>query len=229
VKLVRHLGSSLTGMTYIFDEPSIGLHPHDVHRLNELLVQIRDKGNTVLVVEHEPDVIGVADHVVDMGPGAGRDGGTIVYTGDVRGLKASGTLTGEHFARHQPLNTTPRKPKGELKIAHATLHNLDDVTVSIPLRVLTAVTGVAGSGKSSLIHGHLLDLEASAVIVDQRLSSGSRRSNPATYTGMLDGIRKAFAAANKVPASLFSANSEGASRTARVSASSTPTSSTSTR
>ena len=210
VKLVRHLGSSLTGMTYIFDEPSIGLHPHDVHRLNELLVQIRDKGNTVLVVEHEPDVISVADHVVDMGPGAGRAGGTVVFTGGVEALKTSDTLTGKHFARHQPLKTETRAPDGAIRIDNATLHNLDGVSVSIPRGVLTAVTGVAGSGKSSLIHGHLLQVEPEAKLIDQRLSSGNRRSNPATYTGMLDAIRKAFAQANKVPASLFSANSEGA-------------------
>ena len=210
VKLVRHLGSSLTGMTYIFDEPSIGLHPHDVHRLNELLVQIRDKGNTVLVVEHEPDVISVADHIVDMGPGAGRSGGTVVFEGGVEALKASDTLTGKHFARHQPVKTQTRQPDGEIRITNAGLHNLVDVTVGIPRGVLTAVTGVAGSGKSSLIHGHLLQVEPEAKLIDQRLSSGNRRSNPATYTGMLDPIRKAFATANKVPAALFSANSEGA-------------------
>ena len=210
VKLVRHLGSSLTGMTYIFDEPSIGLHPHDVHRLNELLVQIRDKGNTVLVVEHEPDVIGVGDHVVDMGPGAGRAGGRVVYEGDVAGLRASGTLTGEHLARHQPLKTEVRQARGELRIEHATRHNLQDVSVTIPRGVLTAVTGVAGSGKSSLVHGYLRAVEPDAVLIDQRLGRGSRRSNPATYTGMLDPIRKAFAAANGVTAALFSANSKGA-------------------
>ena len=177
VKLVRHLGSSLTGMTYIFDEPSIGLHPHDVHRLNELLVQIRDKGNTVLVVEHEPDVIAIADHVVDMGPGAGREGGTVVYEGDVAGLRASGTLTGEYLDRHRPLKTDVRSPRGELRIEHATLHNLRDVSVAIPLGVMTAVTGVAGSGKSSLVNGYLQQVAPDAVIVDQRLGRGSRRSN----------------------------------------------------
>ena len=210
VKLVRHLGSSLTGMTYIFDEPSIGLHPHDVHRLNELLVAIRDKGNTVLVVEHEPDVIAIADHVVDMGPGAGRDGGRIVYEGDVEGLRASGTLTGEQLDRRRPLKTDVRAATGELRIEHATLHNLKDLSVSIPRGVLTAVTGVAGSGKSSLVHGHLRAVEPAAVIVDQGLNRGSRRSNPATYTGMLDPIRKAFASANGVSPALFSANSKGA-------------------
>jgi len=210
VKLVRHLGSSLTGMTYIFDEPSIGLHPHDVHRLNELLVAIRDKGNTVLVVEHEPDVIAVADHVVDMGPGAGREGGRVVYEGDVDGLRASGTLTGEYLDRRRPLKTQVRAARGELRIEHATLHNLKDVSVTIPRGVLTAVTGVAGSGKSSLVHGYLRQVEPAAVLVDQGLNRGSRRSNPATYTGMLDPIRKAFAAANGVSPALFSANSQGA-------------------
>ena len=210
VKLVRHLGSSLTGMTYVFDEPSIGLHAHDVHRLNELLVQIRDKGNTVLVVEHEPDVIGVADHVVDMGPGAGLAGGTVVYEGDVAGLRASGTLTGEHLDRHQALKTEVRAPSGEIRIEHANTHNLQDVSVTIPRGVLAVVTGVAGSGKSSLVHGHLEAVEPAAVLVDQRLGRGSRRSNPATYTGMLDPIRKAFAAANGVSPALFSANSKGA-------------------
>ena len=210
VKLVRHLGSSLTGMTYIFDEPSIGLHPHDVHRLNELLVRIRDKGNTVLVVEHEPDVIAVADHVVDMGPGAGLEGGRVIYEGDVAGLRASGTLTGTHLDRRQPLKTAVREPSGEIRIEHATRHNLRDVGVSIPRGVLTVVTGVAGSGKSSLIHGHLQAVEPDALLVDQRLGRGSRRSNPATYTGALDPIRKAFASANGVSPALFSANSEGA-------------------
>ncbi len=183
VKLVRHLGSSLTGMTYIFDEPSIGLHPHDVHRLNELLVAIRDKGNTVLVVEHEPDVIAIGDHVVDMGPGAGRDGGRVVYEGDVAGLRASGTLTGDCLDRHRPLKADVRSPRGELRIEHATLHNLRDVSVAIPLGVMTAVTGVAGSGKSSLVNGYLQRVAPDAVIVDQGLGRGSRRSNPATYTG----------------------------------------------
>ncbi len=210
VKLVRHLGSSLTAMTYVFDEPSIGLHPHDVHRLNELLVQIRDKGNTVLVVEHEPDVIAIADHVVDMGPGAGRDGGTVVYEGDVAGLRASGTLTGDCLDRHRPLKTEVRAPRGELRIEHATLHNLRDVSVAIPLGVMTAVTGVAGSGKSSLVNGYLQRVAPDAVIVDQSLGRGSRRSNSATYTGMLDAIRKAFASANGVSPALFSANSKGA-------------------
>ncbi|MDA0184744.1 excinuclease ABC subunit UvrA [Solirubrobacter phytolaccae] len=210
VRLVRHLGSALTGMTYIFDEPSIGLHPHDVHRLNELLVEIRDKGNTVLVVEHEPDVIAVADHVVDMGPGAGREGGTVVYVGDVAGLLESGTKTGEHFARHQALKTDPRTADGAIEIRGATKHNLKRLDVDIPRGVLTVVTGVAGSGKSSLIHGYVKRVEPDAVLIDQRLGSGSRRSNPATYTSILDPIRKAFAKANGVDASLFSANSKGA-------------------
>ncbi|MDA0171613.1 excinuclease ABC subunit UvrA [Solirubrobacter taibaiensis] len=210
VRLVRHLGSALTGMTYIFDEPSIGLHPHDVHRLNELLVEIRDKGNTVLVVEHEPDVIAVADHVVDMGPGAGRDGGEVVYTGDVAGLLESGTKTGDHFARHQPLKTDPRTADGAIAIRGATRHNLKNLDVDIPRGVLTVVTGVAGSGKSSLIHGYVRKVEPDAVLIDQRLGSGSRRSNPATYTSILDPIRKAFAKANGVEPALFSANSKGA-------------------
>ena len=209
VKMVRHLGSSLTDMTYVFDEPSVGLHPHDIHRLNELLVLLRNKGNTVLVVEHKPRVIAIADHVVDMGPGAGRHGGQIVYTGDLPGLLQSGTLTGDHMGSHQPLKTTPRPPTGWLRIANAQRHNLRNVTVEIPQGVMTVVTGVAGSGKSSLIRGYLPELYP-VTAIDQSLARGSRRSNLATYSGMLDIIRKRFATANKVNPALFSANSQGA-------------------
>jgi excinuclease UvrABC ATPase subunit len=209
VKMVRHLGSSLTDVTYVFDEPTVGLHPHDIQRMNDLLLRLRDKGNTVLVVEHKPDVIAVADHVVDLGPGAGEAGGQVVYTGDVAGLRASGTLTGQHLDRRPALRKDPRKPTGQLPIRGARLHNLRDVDVDIPLGVLTVVTGVAGSGKSSLIHGSLPG-RAGVQVVDQSAIRGSRRSNPATYTGVLDSIRAAFAKANGVKAALFSANSEGA-------------------
>jgi len=209
VKMVRHLGSSLTDMTYVFDEPSVGLHSHDVRRLNELLVQLRDKGNTVLVVEHKPKVIAIADHIVDMGPGAGRHGGTIMYEGDLSGLLTSGTLTGDHMTHNQALKTIPRIPTGTLRIDHATSHNLRDVSVEIPTGVLTVVTGVAGSGKSSLIQGCLPALYP-VVAIDQSLTRGSKRSNLATYTGMADIIRKRFATANKVSPALFSANSKGA-------------------
>ncbi|WP_088317781.1 excinuclease ABC subunit UvrA [Kineosporia sp. R_H_3] len=209
VKMVRHLGSALTDITYVFDEPTAGLHPHDVQRMNELLQRLRDKGNTVLVVEHKPEVIAVADHVVDLGPGAGRAGGQVVYEGDVAGLHTSGTVTGKHLERRQPVKTDVRTPTGALRIEHATLHNLRDVTVDIPLGVLVAVTGVAGSGKSSLIHGCLPRVDG-LEIVDQGAIRGSRRSNPATYTGLLEPVRKAFAKANGVRPALFSANSEGA-------------------
>ncbi len=209
-RMVRHLGSSLTDATYIFDEPTIGLHAHDVHQLNDLLRRLRDKGNTVLVVEHDPEVIRVADHVVDMGPGAGPHGGTIVYEGTVDGLIASGTATGRHLDVRQELKPEPRVPRGSIPIRNARLHNLKDVSVDVPLGVLAAVTGVAGSGKSSLIHGCLPRTDPSVTIIDQSAIRGSRRSNPATYTGILDPIRRAFAAANGVNASLFSANSEGA-------------------
>jgi excinuclease UvrABC ATPase subunit len=209
VKMVRHVGSSLTDLTYVFDEPSVGLHPHDVQRIAKLLERLRDKGNTVLVVEHEPELICIADHVVDMGPGAGAAGGTIVYRGDVDGLRASGTVTGVHLERLAPIKSSSRVPTGELRIEHASLHNLRDVSVALPLGVLTAVTGVAGSGKSSLVRGSL-PRSANATFLDQAPIRGSRRSNPATYTGALDPIRKAFAKANGVNASLFSANSEGA-------------------
>ncbi|MER7050093.1 ATP-binding cassette domain-containing protein [Streptomyces jumonjinensis] len=209
VKMVRHLGSSLTDVTYVFDEPTIGLHPHDIQRMNELLLLLRDKGNTVLVVEHKPEVIAIADHVVDLGPGAGEAGGEICYSGDLAGLRASGTLTGRHLEHRARLRERVRTPRGQLSIKDADLHNLRDVSVDIPIGVLTVVTGVAGSGKSSLIHGYLADREG-VVVADQSPIRGSRRSNPATYTGLLGPIRTAFAKANGVKASLFSANSEGA-------------------
>ncbi|GLF93351.1 excinuclease ABC subunit UvrA [Streptomyces yaizuensis] len=209
VKMVRHLGSSLTDVTYVFDEPTTGLHPHDVQRMNDLLLRLRDKGNTVLVVEHKPEVIAIADHVVDIGPGAGEAGGTVCYTGDVAGLRASGTLTGRHIGHRAALRERVRTPRGQLSIHHADLHNLQDVSVDIPLGVLTVVTGVAGSGKSSLIHGHLAG-RAGVVVADQSPIRGSRRSNPATYTGLLGPIRTAFAKANGVKPALFSANSAGA-------------------
>ncbi|QQR36482.1 excinuclease ABC subunit UvrA [Devosia oryziradicis] len=210
VKMVRHLGSSLTDITYVFDEPSVGLHPHDVGRLAGLMQQLRDKGNTVLIVEHKPDMIAIADHVVDMGPLAGSRGGEVVYQGDYAGLLRSGTLTGNHISKHQPIKDKVRKPTGELKIAHARLNNLKDVSVTIPKGVLTAVSGVAGSGKSSLIQGCLPQAYPDTIIIDQNLARGSRRSNTATYTGILDSVRKAFAKANGVDAALFSANSKGA-------------------
>ncbi|MFE7133183.1 ATP-binding cassette domain-containing protein [Streptomyces sp. NPDC057638] len=209
VKMVRHLGSSLTDVTYVFDEPTVGLHPHDIQRMNELLLLLRDKGNTVLVVEHKPEVIAIADHVVDLGPGAGEAGGEICYTGDVAGLRASGTLTGRHLEHRATLRETVRAPRGHLTIKGADRHNLKDVSVDVPTGVLTVVTGVAGSGKSSLIHGYLARQEG-VVVADQSPIRGSRRSNPATYTGLLNPIRTAFAKANGVKAALFSANSEGA-------------------
>ncbi|MFI6640291.1 ATP-binding cassette domain-containing protein [Streptomyces sp. NPDC050504] len=209
VKMVRHLGSSLTDVTYVFDEPTTGLHPHDIQRMNDLLLRLRDKGNTVLVVEHKPEVIAIADHVVDLGPGAGSNGGELCYAGDVAGLRASGTLTGRHLGHRTRLRETPRTPTGHLTIENATAHNLKNVSVSVPTGVLTVVTGVAGSGKSSLVHGHLSGREG-VVVADQSPIRGSRRSNPATYTGLLDPIRKAFAKANGVKPALFSANSEGA-------------------
>jgi excinuclease ABC A subunit len=210
VKMVRHLGSSLTDITYVFDEPSVGLHPHDVGPLAGLMQQLRDKGNTVLIVEHKPDMIAIADHVVDMGPFAGSKGGEIVYEGDFDGLLKSGTLTGNHMKKHQPIKTEGRKAKGQLKIAHARANNLRDVSVSIPAGVLTVVTGVAGAGKSSLIQGSLPAAYPDTVIIDQNLNRGSSRSNTATYTGILDTVRKTFAKANGVDAALFSANSKGA-------------------
>jgi excinuclease UvrABC ATPase subunit len=210
VKMVRHLGSSLTDITYVFDEPSVGLHPHDVGRMAGLMQQLRDQGNTVLIVEHKPDMIAIADHVVDMGPLAGSKGGEVVYQGDFAGLLTSGTLTGNHMSKHQPTKDKVRKPSGELKLKHARLNNLKDVSVNIPKGVLTAVSGVAGSGKSSLIVGCLPQAYPETIVIDQELTRGSRRSNTATYTGILDNVRKAFAKANAVDASLFSANSKGA-------------------
>ncbi len=209
VKMIRHLGSSLTDVTYVFDEPTAGLHPHDVQRMNDLLLRLRDKGNTVLVVEHEPDTIAVADHVVDLGPGAGAAGGTVCFAGSVEGLRVSGTLTGRHLADRAALKKTVRTPTGKLKIRGARVHNLRNVDVDIPLGVLVVITGVAGSGKSSLVHGSI-PAGAGVVSIDQVAIRGSRRSNPATYTGLLDPIRNAFAKANGVKPALFSANSEGA-------------------
>lgn len=210
VKMVRHLGSSLTDMTYVFDEPSVGLHPHDVGRLAGLMKMLRDKGNTVLIVEHKPAMIAIADHVVDMGPYAGRNGGEVVYEGNFAGLLSSGTLTGDHIHKHQRIKDDVRVPNGEIKIVHARTNNLKDVSVSIPKGVLTVISGVAGSGKSSLIQGSLPQIYPETIIIDQNLSRGSRRSNTATYTGILDTVRKAFAKANSVDAALFSANSKGA-------------------
>jgi excinuclease UvrABC ATPase subunit len=208
-KMIRHLGSALTDVTYVFDEPTIGLHPHDVQRMNDLLLQLRDKGNTVLVVEHEPETISIADHVVDIGPGAGTSGGTITYEGTVDGLRRSGTITGRHLDDRGVLKETARPSTGTLEIRGATTNNLQKVDVDIPLGVLVVVTGVAGSGKSSLVQGSV-PAGADVVLVDQGAIRGSRRSNPATYTGLLDPIRKAFAKANNVKPALFSANSEGA-------------------
>jgi excinuclease UvrABC ATPase subunit len=209
VKMIRHLGSSLTDITYVFDEPTTGLHPHDVQRMNELLMQLRDKGNTVLVVEHEPEMIEVADHVVDLGPGAGAAGGTVCFEGTVDELRASDTVTGRHLGDRTGVKPAVRAPTGKLEIRGARTNNLCDVDVDIPLGVLVVVTGVAGSGKSSLIHGSI-PASAGVVSVDQAAIKGSRRSNPATYTGLLEPIRKAFAKANGVKPALFSANSDGA-------------------
>jgi len=207
--MVGHLGSSLTDVTYVFDEPTIGLHPHDIQRMNDLLLQLRDKGNTVLVVEHKPEVIAIADHVVDLGPGAGSAGGEVVFEGTVEALRQSGTLTGRHLADRAALKPAVRKPSGVMKVRGARTHNLKNVDVDIPLGVLVVVTGVAGSGKSSLIHGSVSGRDG-VVTVDQTAIRGSRRSNPATYTGALDSIRVAFAKANGVKPALFSANSAGA-------------------
>ena len=209
IKMIRHLGSSLTDVTYVFDEPTIGLHPHDIQRMNELLLQLRDKGNTVLVVEHKPEAIAIADHVVDLGPGAGTEGGEVVFEGTVAGLRASDTRTGRHLDDRAGLKPEVRTPSGALEVRGADAHNLQDVDVDIPLGVLVVVTGVAGSGKSSSIHGSVSGRDG-VVAVDQSAIRGSRRSNPATYTGLLDPIRKAFAKANGVKPGLFSANSDGA-------------------
>jgi excinuclease UvrABC ATPase subunit len=209
IKMIRHLGSSLTDVTYVFDEPTVGLHPHDIERMNDLLLQLRDKGNTVLIVEHKPETITIADHAVDLGPGAGTAGGEVVFEGTIDALRASGTLTGRHLDDRAALKPSVRARSGVLKVRDASLHNLQDIDVDIPLGVLVVVTGVAGSGKSSLIHGSVSGRDG-VVTVDQAAIKGSRRSNPATYTGLLDPIRKAFAKANSVPPALFSSNSEGA-------------------
>ena len=208
-KLIRHLGSSLTDVTYVFDEPTIGLHPHDIQRMNELLLALRDKGNTVLVVEHKPETIAIADHVVDLGPGAGTSGGEICFEGDVEALRGSGTVTGRHLDDRARIKESFRERTGALEVRGASTHNLKDVDVDIPLGVLTVLTGVAGSGKSSLINGSVAHRDG-VVVIDQTAIKGSRRSNPATYTGLLEPIRKAFAKANGVKPALFSANSEGA-------------------
>jgi len=208
-KMIRHLGSSLTDITYVFDEPTIGLHPHDIERMNDLLLQLRDKGNTVLVVEHRPETIAVADHVVDLGPGAGTEGGTVCFEGAVEGLRGSDTTTGHHLDDRANLKEAVRSSSGTLEIRAASTHNLRDVDVDIPLGVLAVITGVAGSGKSSLIHGSV-DGREGVMVIDQGAIRGSRRSNPATYTGLLDPIRKAFAKVNGVKPALFSSNSEGA-------------------
>ena len=208
-KMIRHLGSALTDITYVFDEPTIGLHPHDIQRMNDLLIRLRDKGNTVLVVEHKPEAIVIADHVVDLGPGAGADGGEVVFEGTVEGLRAADTLTGRHLGDRATLKRVVREESGVLEVRGADAHNLKSVDVDIPLGVLVVITGVAGSGKSSLIHGSVSPRDG-VVTVDQGAIRGSRRSNPATYTGLLEPIRKAFAQANGVKPALFSANSEGA-------------------
>jgi excinuclease UvrABC ATPase subunit len=208
-KMIRHLGSSLTDVTYVFDEPTIGLHPHDIQRMNDLLLQLRDKGNTVLVVEHKPEAIAIGDHVVDLGPGAGTAGGEVVFEGTVDGLRASDTVTGRHLDDRARLKDSVRSSSGALQVRGASTHNLQDVDVDIPLGVLVVLTGVAGSGKSSLIQGSVAERDG-VVVVDQGAIRGSRRSNPATYTGLLEPIRKAFAKANGVKPALFSSNSEGA-------------------
>ncbi|HNI71628.1 MAG TPA: ATP-binding cassette domain-containing protein, partial [Marmoricola sp.] len=207
--MIRHLGSALTDVTYVFDEPSIGLHPHDIQRMNDLLLQLRDKGNTVLVVEHKPELIEIADQVIDLGPGAGREGGEICFQGSVADLRTSDTVTGRHLDDRARLKETVRAPSGVLEVRGANTNNLKDVSVDIPLGVLCVLTGVAGSGKSSLVAGSIAGRDGVAV-VDQSAIKGSRRSNPATYTGVLDPIRKAFGKANGVKPALFSANSEGA-------------------
>jgi len=208
-KMIRHLGSSLTDVTYVFDEPTIGLHPHDIERMNELLLQLRDKGNTVLVVEHKPETIAIADHVVDLGPGAGTKGGSVCFEGTVEGLRGSDTITGRHLDDRANVKDSVRTSSGKLEVRGASTHNLQDVDVDVPLGVLCVLTGVAGSGKSSLIHGSVAGRDG-VVVIDQGAIKGSRRSNPATYTGLLEPIRKAFGKANGVKPALFSSNSEGA-------------------
>ncbi|KIS27106.1 daunorubicin resistance protein DrrC [Arthrobacter sp. SPG23] len=208
-KMIRHLGSSLTDITYVFDEPTIGLHPHDIERMNQLLLQLRDKGNTVLVVEHKPETIAIADHVVDLGPGAGTEGGSVCFEGNIEGLRGSDTITGRHLDDRATVKASVRTPSGALEVRDASTHNLQDVNVDIPLGVLCVLTGVAGSGKSSLIQGSVAGRDG-VVVIDQGAIRGSRRSNPATYTGLLEPIRKAFAKANGVKPALFSSNSEGA-------------------
>ncbi len=208
-KMIRHLGSSLTDITYVFDEPTIGMHPHDIERMNRLLLQLRDKGNTVLVVEHKPETIAIADHVIDLGPGAGTNGGTVCFEGTVEGLRQSDTITGRHIDDRAALKDSFRSADGAMEVRSASMHNLQDVDVDIPLGVLCVLTGVAGSGKSSLIHGSVAGRDG-VVVIDQGAIRGSRRSNPATYSGLLDPIRKAFAKANGVKPALFSSNSEGA-------------------
>lgn len=210
IKMVRQLGSSLTELTYIFDEPSIGLHPHDVSRINRLLRQLRDKGNTVLIVEHDPDVIQIADHIIEMGPRAGTEGGKVVYVGDLQGLVRAGTLTGQFLNRRPALKKEPRQPSGWLSIKHASLHNLKDVSADIPKGVMTAVTGVAGSGKSTLIRQVLPQYYPEAIFIDQGAIQASNRSNMATFIGIFDFIRSLFARENRADASLFSFNSKGA-------------------
>jgi excinuclease UvrABC ATPase subunit len=208
-KMIRHLGSSLTDVTYVFDEPTIGLHPHDIERMNQLLLQLRDKGNTVLVVEHKPETIAIADHIVDLGPGAGTEGGRVCFEGSVEGLRGSDTITGRHLDDRARVKESVRTPSGTLEVRGASTHNLKDVDVDVPLGVLCVFTGVAGSGKSSLIQGSVAGRDG-VVVIDQGAIKGSRRSNPATYTGLLEPIRKAFAKANGVKPALFSSNSEGA-------------------
>jgi excinuclease UvrABC ATPase subunit len=208
-KMIRHLGSSLTDVTYVFDEPTIGLHPHDIERMNQLLLQLRDKGNTVLVVEHKPETIAIADHVIDLGPGAGTQGGSVCFEGTVEGLRATDTVTGRHLDDRAAVKQSVRKSSGALEVRGASTHNLQDVDVDVPLGVLCVITGVAGSGKSSLIQGSVAGRDG-VVVIDQGAIKGSRRSNPATYTGLLEPIRKAFAKANGVKPALFSSNSEGA-------------------
>ena len=210
--MIRHLGSSLTDVTYVFDEPTIGLHPHDIQRMNGLLLRLRDKGNTVLVVEHKPETIAIADHAVDLGPGAGSAGGTICFEGTVAGLRASDTVTGRHLDDRASLKDEVRASTAAMEVRGASTNNLQDVDVDIPLGMLCVLTGVAGSGKSSLIHGSVAGREG-VVVIDQGAIRGSRRSNPATYTGLLDPIRKAFAKENGVKPALFSSNSEGACST----------------